>query len=110
MLAVFAFIINIAFKILFPLIKPNSSNAFNIFLKEKTIYAKIVKKRIYTFESDNGNNIENYYLTFKDENKKSFELLVDHYYYNFYAEGEKGLLTYKGEQFIEFIRKNKNGH
>lgn len=104
MLVVFAFIINIAFKILFPILRTKSKNALGRFQKEKVIHAKIVLKRIYTFMGNNDDSIQNYYLTFEDENKKVFELLVDNYYYNFYSEGEKGLLTYQGGQFIEFIR------
>lgn len=103
-LAVFTFIVNIAFKILFPILKSISKNSFSTLQKEKTIQVSIVSKRIYTFESNNGGSIQNHYLTFEDEHKKVFELLVDHYYYNFYSKGEKGLLTFKGEQFIEFIR------
>ena len=107
---VLAFLINITIKMLFPIMKMGLKSTLSIFKKEKTIYVKIVSKRAYTFNDENKDSIQNYYLTFEDKDKKVYEFLVDQYYYIFYMEEEKGLLTYKGEHFIEFVRKNKNGH
>lgn len=105
MIMVLAFLINITLKMLFPIMKLNIKNVLSTFKKEKTIYVKIISKRLYIFEGDDNSSFQNFYLSFEDRNKKIFEFSVDQYYYNFYTEGEKGLLTYKGEQFIEFNRK-----
>ncbi len=102
---VFAFIINITISILLPVLKLMIKNAFSIFKKEKTINATIIAKRVYSFDNNNNDFLNNY-LTFQTKNGETFELLVDNYYYNFYSEGEKGLLTYKGAIFIDFIRSN----
>ena len=107
MVAILSFLIYISFKILFPFFKSGLNSFWGTYSKERTVYVKIVSKRIYTFESNDGDNIENYYLSFQDNNKKVIEFLVDDYYYNFYSKGEKGYLTYKGVEFIEFIRKSE---
>lgn len=104
MLMVLAFLVNITFKIIFPFMRSNVKNTFGIYQKEKIIWAKVISKRLYNFEKDNGNPFENYYLTFENKQKKVMEFQVDEYYYNYYAKGEKGTLIYKGENFIDFIR------
>lgn len=103
-LIILSFFVNITISILFPIFKSVIKNIFNIWQKEKNICVKIISKRVYTFEDDGNDGFENYYLSFEDENNKVFELLVDNYYYNFYFEGERGLLTYKGTKFIDFVR------
>lgn len=107
MVMILSFLIYVTFKILFPFFKSRLKSFVGVYGKEKTAYVEIVSKRVYTFESDDGDNIENYYLSFEDNNKKVIEFLVDNYYYNFYSKGEKGYLTYKGGEFIEFIRKSE---
>ena len=104
MLMVLAFLVNIAFKIIFPFMRSNVKNTFGIYQKEKTCWAKVISKRLYTYKGEDGDSFENYYLTFENKHKKVMEFQVDEYFYNYYAQGEKGTLTYKGENFIDFIR------
>lgn len=93
--AVFAFLITITFTMVFPFVKSNFENTISSFMKEITLPAKIICKKI-----DNSN----YYMTFQLENGRKAEFLVDSYFYNFYSEGEKGMLTYKGTHFLDFER------
>lgn len=93
--AVLAFLITITFKIVFPFLKDGLYNMINIFMKEATHMAIIVSKRT---DSDS------YYMAFQLEDGRKLELLVDSYFYNFYSEGEKGMLTYRGTMFINFER------
>ncbi len=106
MLIILAFIVNIAIKVLIPLIKSAYKNISNLFQKQKVVNAKIVSKRIDICKDDNKNDIEKYYLTFEDRNKKILELQVDEYFFYYFSENEKGILTYKGNIFIDFIRKD----
>ena len=93
--AVLAFIITITFTILFPFLKDRWDNIANNFMKEVTRRAIIVSKRT---------DDEDYYITFQLGNGRKLELLVDSYFYNYYAEGEKGMLTHQGTRFINFER------
>ena len=104
MLMVLAFLVNITFKIIFPFMKSNVKSTFGFIQKEKTCWAKIISKRLYTFEREDGDIFENYYLTFENVHKKIMEFRVDEYHYSYYAQGEEGTLIYKGENFIDFIR------
>ncbi len=101
MLMVLAFLVNITFKVLFPFMR---SNVKNVYQREKTVWTKIISKRVYTFNGDDGDTFENYYLSFENKYKKVMEFQVDEYHYNYYAQGEEGTLIYKGENFIDFIR------
>lgn len=92
---VFAFLITITFTIVFPFLKDRWNNIINNFMKEVTLRAVIVSKRT---DSDG------YYMTFQLEGERKLELLVDNYFYNYYSEGEKGMLTYQGTMFINFER------
>lgn len=105
MLIILAFIVNITFKILIPFIKSGYKNTYNYFQKEKIVNAKIISKRTAACKDSNNNDIEKYYLTFEDRNEKVFELQVDYYFYYYFSEHEKGILTYKGTVFINFLRK-----
>lgn len=93
--AVFAFLITITFTIIFPFIKDRWVKIINHFMEEVTHRAVIVSKR--TDEED-------YYMTFQLESGRKLELLVDSYFYNYYSEGEKGMLTHQGTIFINFER------
>ena len=64
-------------------------------MEEVTLIAVIVSKR--TDEED-------YYMTFQLECDRKLELLVDSYFYYYYSEGEKGMLTHQGKRFINFER------
>lgn len=93
--AVLAFLITITFTILFPFLKDRWDNIINNFMEEATHRAIIVSKRI---------DEEDYYMTFQLESDRKLELLVDSYFYKYYSEGEKGILTYQGKRFINFER------
>lgn len=93
--AVLAFLITITFTIVFLFLKDRWDNIINNFMKEITLPTKIVSKKI---------DAENYYMTFQLEDGRKLELLVDSYFYNYYSEGEKGMLTHRGTRFINFER------
>lgn len=73
--------------------------------KIKTIKTKILFKRYERVVSDGGSRIENV-LRF-DINGDNIPFDVSKKVYNKHNVGEKGILTYKGEDFIKFEVQNE---
>lgn len=66
-----------------------------------TVEAKVVTKRTHV-RGDHAHT--NYFVTFEFENGDRQELQVDGYQFGMMVEGDSGKLSFKGTQFVDFVR------
>ena len=71
-----------------------------------SVPACVVAKRIAVSRSRNTSalNMTSYYVTFELENRERMELYVHGHEYGLLIKGDRGILTFKGNEFIDFRR------
>ncbi len=72
---------------------------------ELTVSAGLVSKREHTVHHHDSISHTYYYLTFEVESGDRIELQVEGETYGLLVEGDVGRLTFKGTEFIDFVRK-----
>ena len=72
---------------------------------ELTVSAGLVAKRSNTVHHDDSMSHTYYYLTFEFESGDRLEFQVASDIYGILIEGDVGRLTFKGNEFIDFVRK-----
>lgn len=77
-----------------------------------TVFAKVVSKRtsiIYLSETDHHHISKRYFVSFETANGDQMEFRVAGPEYRMMAEGDEGLLSFQGTQYLEFeIKKQEN--
>ncbi|HNR03654.1 MAG TPA: DUF2500 domain-containing protein [Bacillota bacterium] len=70
---------------------------------KKTIPARLAAKRTHDWGGYGDTDIRiSYYAAFETENGERLEFPVSSSFSEMYAEGDTGMLTYKGTKFIDF--------
>lgn len=64
-----------------------------------TVHAVVVSKRLHVM-----NEISSYYVTFEVDSKDRMELHVMGSDYGMLVEGDQGQLTFRGNEYLEFVR------
>ena len=77
-----------------------------------TVYATVASKRtsiIYLSETDHHHISKRYFVSFETANGDQMEFRVAGPEYRMMAEGDEGLLSFQGTQYLEFeIKKQEN--
>lgn len=74
-------------------------------IPEKIIPARLISKRIHTWGGHGNMGAHtSYYATFETENGDRMEFPVGSHFSGMHAEGDSGMLTYRGTRFIGFER------
>ncbi len=72
---------------------------------KKTIPARLVAKRTHNLGGYGDTDTRvSYYAAFETENGERLEFPVSSSFSEIYAEGDTGMLTYKGTKFLDFER------
>ena len=71
-----------------------------------SVPATVVAKRVAISRSRNTSamNMTSYYVTFELDNRERMELYVHGHEYGLLVEGDHGMLTFKGDAFLDFHR------
>jgi len=77
-----------------------------------TVYATVASKRtsiIYLSETDHHHVSKRYFVSFETANGDQMEFRVAGPEYRMMAEGDEGMLSFQGTQYLEFeIKKQEN--
>lgn len=71
------------------------------------VSAKVLGKRAEYYRYDDRERMASYYATFEVNSGDRMELEILESEYGLLFEGDKGILTFQGTEFISFVRKTK---